>query len=230
MGSQGSLAKTSSRGERPEEREAAAAPPPPRGTEQIEPTTASPPRATRRPLKASLRVVEVALAGRQQALLLSRQVLGEWLEARVHKAVGMGSSSRWMTATPPGGGLPSTSRAPVLTGICPVAAGRDQKAPTAADTGPPATRETAARTQGDDPSAPMVPAGPPAPVPCLDALAAPGAAPPCTTRLLAAPPLVPVTRGILLPLQRRPAPTAAGQLAALLPPLACRQPPAWEQS
>lgn len=62
----------------------------------------------------------------------------------------------------------------------------------------------------------------------LDALAAPGVGPLCTTRLLVAPPLVPVASGILL--QRGPASTAAGQLAAPLPPPACHLTPVWEQS
>jgi len=62
----------------------------------------------------------------------------------------------------------------------------------------------------------------------LGGLAAPGVVPLSTTRLLVAPPLVPVARGTLPLLRRGPAPTAADQLAALLP--ACPLTPAWEQS
>lgn len=48
-----------------------------------------------------------------------------------------------------------------------VAAGRDQTVPTAADTGLPAMRGTAAPTQEGAPSALMLLAGPPVPVPFL---------------------------------------------------------------
>lgn len=157
-------------------------------------------------------------------MLLIHPVPEERLAARVHRPVGM--DSRWMTPTP-GGGWPS--RAQLLMGTLPAAADRDQTAPMAADTGLPAMRGTAAHTQGDAPSAPMVPAGPPATAPCLAALAAPGVAPRCTTRLLVAPPLVPVARDILPLLQRGPAPTAVGQRAAPPPP-ACHSTPAWEQN
>lgn len=95
-------------------------------------------------------------------MLLIHPVPEERLAARVHRPVGM--DSRWMTPTP-GGGWPS--RAQLLMGTLPAAADRDQTAPMAADTGLPAMRGTAAHTQGDAPSAPMVPAGPPATAPCL---------------------------------------------------------------
>ena len=64
----------------------------------------------------------------------------------------------------------------------------------------------------------------------LDAQAAPGVAPLCTTLPLVAPPLVPVLRGIRPLVEQEPVLTAAGQLAAPLPPPACRLTPAWEQS
>lgn len=64
----------------------------------------------------------------------------------------------------------------------------------------------------------------------LDALAAPGVAPLCTTHPLVAPPLVPVTRGILPLVEWVAAPTAAGQLAAPHLPPACHLTPAWVQS
>lgn len=55
---------------------------------------------------------------------------------------------RGMTATLDGG-RPSKARVPMV--MCLVVAGRDQTAPTAADTGPPALRGTAALTLGDAP-------------------------------------------------------------------------------
>lgn len=64
----------------------------------------------------------------------------------------------------------------------------------------------------------------------LDGPAVPGVAPLCTTLLLVAPPLGPVVRGILPPVLLVAAPTAAGQLAAPLPPLVCHLTPALEQS
>lgn len=93
----------------------------------------------------------------------------------------------------PGGGA---STVPVLTGIYLVAAGRDLTAPMAAGTGPPVMSGTAVPIQRGAPSAPMPPAGPPAPVPRPDGQVAPGAAPLCFT-LLAGPPLVHAARGTL---------------------------------
>lgn len=186
--------------------------------------------ATARPLKATSPAPKashptgVARGGRAPALLC-HPVPGEELGVRVLWVVR--TASRGMTATP-GGGWPST--APVPMGMCLAEADRDQTAPTAAGTGRPATRETAVPTPGDGPSAPMVPAVPPAPVPCLDAQVAPGAVPPCCTLLLVVPPLVPVVRDIPPLPGQEAAPTAAARPVAPLPRPACRSTPAWEQS
>lgn len=198
-----------------------AAEPPLRGAAQTG-AIASLQRATSQALRASLQV-EAALAGKAPALLC-RRVPEEGLAARVHWAVGMGS--RGMTATP-GGGWPS--RALVPTGSLLAAADRGQTAPMAADTGPPATRGTAALTQGDDPLALMVIGGPPAPAPCLDAPVVPEVAPLCTTPLLDAPPLVPETSGTLPLVGWGAALTAVGLPAAPLR-LVCHLTLAWERS
>lgn len=156
MVGQGSPTKTDSNGEKAEERAATA---PLRGAEQRG-AIASPQRAERALLKAKLQVGG-ALAGRPPALHF-HQVLEEWPEVKVHRAVGM--DSRVKTAFP-GGGCPS--KAPVPTEKHHVGADRGLRVPMAADTDPPAMSMTAAHTQGDAPSAPMLIADPPAPAQCL---------------------------------------------------------------
>lgn len=152
---QGSLARTNRR----EKVGGRAAKAPLRGPGQRG-ATASPPKATSQALRANLQA-GVVLAGRPPALA-SHPVLEEGLAVTVHREVGM--LNMGMTATP---GAERPRRAPVPTEMRLGAAGRGQTAPMAADTGPPVMRGTAALTHGDVPSAPMVPAGPPAPAPCL---------------------------------------------------------------